>query len=195
MKNLFIKSVKNMVSSLEQQAIEKGFNISDFCFDSAGDMLSSMDRVINDGGFVRCEYFTDLAHIVAIKYGEIESAEFEDIKWKCIELAYNVLKKKYANEYLIEPFTNEELLIVEEDGVIEAKVLVEIGEIIDNDLEGFLDLIDEKLTGGLMLQQVCHGGMVRCISSDDSIVFNASGDMSDRMEDLIEECFDFMEGI
>ena len=195
MKKQFIAVVKNMINSLESEFKKRNILLSDLDFNSASDMLNSIDDLLLDGGEFRCERFADLTHEFAFNFGEMESEEFEDIKWKCIELAYNVLKKKHEEEYIKDSFTNEEMLIVvDENYVLEGKVKIELGEIIDGDLESFLDLLDEKLTDGLMLQEINYE-MIKCIPEENSIIFNASGDLSDRIYELEEESFEFLDEI
>ena len=41
-----------------------------------------------------------------------------------------------------------------ENGYIEGKVMVHLSDIIDNDLEGFLDLLSEKLIGSPLLMDI-----------------------------------------
>ena len=193
MKKQFIETVKSMVNSLESEFKKRNILLSDLDFDSASDMLNSIDDLLLDGGEFRCERFADLTHNFAFNFGEMESEEFEDVKWKCIELAYNVLKKKHEEEYIKDSFTNEEMLIVvDENYVLEGKVKIELGEIIDGDLESFLDLLDEKLTDGLMLQEINYE-MIKCIPKENSIIFNISGDISDRVDEIEDECFDFID--
>lgn len=193
MKKQLIEVVKNMINSLESECDKKDLLLSELNFDSASSMLSSMDDILLDGGEFRCERFTDLTHEFAFNFGEMESEEFEEAKWKCIELAYDVLKKKYEKDYMENPFTNEEILIVvDENYILEGLVKIELADIIDNDLEMFLDVLDESLTGGLMLQEINYE-MVKCISEENSIIFKVSGDVSDRIYELEEESFDFID--
>ena len=84
------------------------------------------------------------------------------------------------------------LIVVDENYVLEGKVKIELGEIIDGDLESFLDLLDEKLTDGLMLQEINYE-MIKCIPKENSIIFNISGDISDRVDEIEDECFDFID--
>lgn len=190
MKKQFIKVVKNMVNSVESEFEKRNILLSDLNFNSASDMLNSMDELLLDGGEFRCERFADLTHNFAFNFGEMESEGFEDVKWRCIELAYNVLKKKHKEEYIKDSFTNEEILIVmDEDCILEGKVKVELSHIIDGDLESFLDLLDEKLTGSLMLQEINYE-MIKCIPKENSIIFNVSGDISDRIDEIEDECFE-----
>lgn len=193
MKNKFIKVVRNMVSSLETEFNKKKIILSSLNFNSESEMLNSMDELLLDGGEFRCERFTNLTHEFAFNFGDIESEEFEDAKWKCIELAYSVLKKKYEKDYLETSFTNEEILVVvEDDCILEGKVKVDLSDIIDGDLDDFLDLLDEKLTDALMLQEINYE-MIKCIPDESAIIFNVSGDISDRLEELEEECFKFID--
>ena len=119
-------AVKSMIDSLESEFYRNKLKVSDLNFNSASDMLNSIDDILLDGGEFICERFTDLAHEFAFDFGDMESEEFEDAKWKCIELAYSVLKKKYEKEYLVNSLSNEEILaLVEEKCILEGKVKVE----------------------------------------------------------------------
>lgn len=40
------------------------------------------------------------------------------------------------------------------DGIVKGKVVVDLYEVIDNDIESFLDLISERLTGDTLLMDV-----------------------------------------
>lgn len=57
---------------------------------------------------------------------------------------------------LEQPYNHEELkkLVNEDDGLVEGIVVTEIGDFIDNDLEGVLDMLSEKLIGDSLLTDI-----------------------------------------
>lgn len=65
----------------------------------------------------------------------------------------------------------------DDDNYITGLVRVYLAEIIDNDLEGFLDLISEKLTGSTLLMDIEYR-VVGHESANDLILLEVSGDVS-----------------
>lgn len=63
----------------------------------------------------------------------------------------------------------------EENGIIEGVISIDIHEFINNDLEGFLDLISERLTGSILL----NGSDYQMIGSKgDDVFLKVTGDAS-----------------
>lgn len=65
---------------------------------------------------------------------------------------------------------------MDEDNYIEGIVAVDLSEIIDNDYDGFIDLISEKLVGDVFLMDVEYSA-VGC-DGNDTIFIKVSGDAS-----------------
>lgn len=195
MKKQIINTIKNMVSSAEREFKERKISLSELNFNSVSDMLSSMDNIMLDGGEFRCERFCDLTHEVALNFGGLESEGFEDVKWECIKLAYKVLKKKYEAEYIKEPFTAEELLIVaDENGLVEGDFLISLSNVIYNneDIKEFLDLINNAIAGCLVMKELDYE-MIHYIPKTSNAIFKVSGDISDKIDELEEESFSFLD--
>ena len=57
-------------------------------------------------------------------------------------------------------------------------VEVELGELIDNDLEGFLDLISTRAVGNGMLSDISWSLVDFKRPGDDTIILDVSGDVS-----------------
>lgn len=83
--------------------------------------------------------------------------------------------------HLLKPFTVAEIRQnLDANGYISGDVLVDLSDIIDNDLEGFLDIISEKLVGNDLLMDITYevaGG------SKDGVVINVTGDPSIAIDD------------
>lgn len=62
------------------------------------------------------------------------------------------------------------------DGYVKGEVYVHLSDIIDNDLEGFLDLISEALVGSTLLMDVNYN-VVR-VAEDGKLVLEVTGDPS-----------------
>ena len=78
---------------------------------------------------------------------------------------------------LTQPYTREELRSnMDEDGCVEGKVIVDFNQILDIDLEGFLDCLSERLTGSLLLMNIDYN--VVGIIGPDELVINVSGNVS-----------------
>lgn len=195
MKKQIVNTIRNMILFAEREFKEKEISLSELNFNSVSDMLSSMDNIMLDGGEFRCERFCDLTHEVALNFGEIESKGFEDVKWECIKLAYKVLKKKYKDEYIKEPFTSEELLIVaDENGLVEGEFLISLSNIVynDEDMKEFLDLINKAIVGCLAMKELDYE-MIHYIPKTSNAIFKVSGDISDKIDELEDESFSFLD--
>lgn len=77
------------------------------------------------------------------------------------------------------PLTDEEMKArADEDNYIAGVVKVTLMEIINNDLEGFLDIIPEKLTGSCCLMDVSYE-IVGAAPGKDAILIKVTGDISE----------------
>ena len=91
-------------------------------------------------------------------------------------------------EYLKQPLTIKEMKKrMDEDCYVEGIVSIELSTIIDNDFEGFLDIISELLVGHPTLMNVNYSVVGHL--EDDTILLKVSGDVSDILgyEDEDEE--------
>ena len=67
-----------------------------------------------------------------------------------------------------------------ENGYIEGKVMVHLSDIIDNDLEGFLDLLSEKLIGSPLLMDINYD--VVDSTAEVCIIIKVRGDVPEILE-------------
>lgn len=80
--------------------------------------------------------------------------------------------------YLLRPYTKEEIrLNLDDDGYISGEVAVSLNEIIHTDLEGFLDLISERLVGTSLLADISYE--LSDSSGSGNLVIKVTGDPSD----------------
>lgn len=83
-----------------------------------------------------------------------------------------------------EPMTRKEILAKrDEDGFVEGVVPVSLSDAIDNDLEGFLDLISEKLVGSASLLDISYASVG---SRGTEILVSVTGDVTDVLSYLDE---------
>ena len=66
-----------------------------------------------------------------------------------------------------------------ESGRIHGFVRVHLSDVIDNDLEGFLDILSEKLTGSLLLMDINYN---IDHTEDDDLILYVTGDASEIIE-------------
>lgn len=82
-----------------------------------------------------------------------------------------------------EPYKPEELeKLADENGYVEGNVIVPLSDIIDNDLEGFLDLLGEKLVANECLMDISYKavGVTEEQNNDDrGIIIWVRGDASE----------------
>lgn len=86
------KLAKECVLSLENAAEEKGVSLQGITRENFNTFL---DDLFDDGGETRVEKFTDLPDEYALQFGELESPEFDKAKWEVLDLAFDILEKKY----------------------------------------------------------------------------------------------------
>lgn len=85
------------------------------------------------------------------------------------------------SDLILEPLTAGEIeKIRNEDGYISARVIIELHDIIDNDLEGFLDILSEKLVGDDLLMDIDY--KVTGVANENEVVIEVSGDPSASLE-------------
>lgn len=83
-----------------------------------------------------------------------------------------------------EPMTRKEILEKrDENGFVEGVVPVSLSDAIDNDLEGFLDLISEKLVGDASLLDISYASVG---SRGTEILVSVTGDVTDVLSYLEE---------
>ena len=87
--------------------------------------------------------------------------------------------------HLEKPLTLEELksLANENDYVKDIIIAISNEEIIENDYEGFLDLISKKVTGSICLREI-NEKMIGCIPEKELILYSVTGNIADVIEDL-----------
>lgn len=81
---------------------------------------------------------------------------------------------------LTAPLTHDELAaLADEDGFIEVNVLVNLDEIIDNDLEGLLDILCERV-GASLLMDINYS----IVKAEDShtLVIAVNGDVTEELQ-------------
>ena len=96
--------------------------------------------------------------------------------------------------HLLRHYTIDEIgLNLDPNGYLSGEVAVELNEIIDTDLEGFLDLISEKLVGSSLLTDISYevsgvGGsyeVVIKVTGDPSLILN---DQDSDLDSDLSEC-------
>jgi len=93
---------------------------------------------------------------------------------------YKFIDKEY--EVYTSPLTDEQMQgMADENNIIAGVIKLEISEMIDNDLEGFLDILSEKLTGSVCLMEIGYK-VVGC-TEDECVLMRVSGDISEVIED------------
>lgn len=80
-------TVDNMIESIKEQAENFDIPKDDIAELFQNKNVDGLDKLFEDGGEVRCEYFTDLAIEYALQFGEFDSAEFHEARWEAIEKA------------------------------------------------------------------------------------------------------------
>ena len=95
------KTILEMAMSLSHKAQEKGVSLDGLTIDNFNCYL---DDAFDDGGEVRCEYFTDLADPYALLFGPLESIEYDAARWECIEAAIEMVAdaRKIAKKYKLQ---------------------------------------------------------------------------------------------
>ena len=88
---------------------------------------------------------------------------------------------------LTEPIpTSGQALMMEMDGTVEGYITVDLSEAVDNDLEGLLDIISNRLVGHGLLQDISYE--VAGASEEGELILKVSGlvdenDINDFLED------------
>lgn len=91
-----------------------------------------------------------------------------------------IFKETKVN-YLIEPLTIAEMKKqMEEKNEVTGVIRIELSDAIENDLEGFLDFISEKLTGSPLLMGIDYEVIV---ADKDWIYLKVTGDASTILEE------------
>ena len=91
-----------------------------------------------------------------------------------------IFKETKVN-YLIEPLTIAEMKKqMEEKNEVIGVIRIELSDAIENDLEGFLDFISEKLTGSPLLMDIDYEVIV---ADKDWIYLKVTGDASTILEE------------
>ena len=85
----------------------------------------------------------------------------------------NIFKETKVN-YLTKPLT------MEENNEVTGVIRIELSDAIENDLEGFLDFISEKLTGSPLLMGIDYEVIV---ADKDWIYLKVTGDASTILEE------------
>ena len=84
-------------------------------------------------------------------------------------------------EYLTKPMTVEEMKKnMNNDCFIKGNVAINLSDAIDNDLEGFLDILSENLTGSPLLMDISYK-VVGC-EDGDMLIIEVIGDVSNILD-------------
>ena len=75
------------------------------------------------------------------------------------------------------PYTEEEIRTKANNNRIEGVIKIEMAQIIHSDMEEFLDIISEKLTGSCLLSDISY--KIVGYESDYTILLLVSGDISE----------------
>lgn len=100
----------------------------------------------------------------------INDCNHSDFDWSIIDTE--------SEDILEGPLTEEQMkeMITEDNPYLSGNIIVDQNEMIDNDLEGFLDLISERLTGSPLLMDIDYKPID--VLEDGRIIFRARGDVS-----------------
>ena len=94
--------------------------------------------------------------------------------------------KKTSIKVLEKPYTNKEILEkVDKDGWIKGNIAIEMSDMIDNDLEGFLDLLGEMLIGNCCMMQPNYTPIG--VDENGLIILSVEGDVNFLLNDIREE--------
>lgn len=84
--------------------------------------------------------------------------------------------------HLLRSYTTDEVRSnLDAEGYVSGEVAVELNEIINSDLEGFLDLISDKLVGSVLLSDISYEASG--VSGTGQLVIRVTGDPSDLLND------------
>ena len=92
-----------------------------------------------------------------------------------------VMQKPYTMEQM------KEALRGENEGYIEGVVAVDLSDVIDNDLEGFLDLISYKMTGTELLMDINYNVVGH---EEDMLFIKVRGDVSNIVDCEDDDSYD-----
>lgn len=92
-----------------------------------------------------------------------------------------VMQKPYTMEQM------KEALRGEGEGYIEGVVAVDLSDVIDNDLEGFLDLISYKMTGTELLMDITYNVVGH---EEDMLFIRVRGDVSNIVDCEDDDSYD-----
>jgi hypothetical protein len=87
----FKDTVQEMADSLIEYAEHNEVSLEGLTIDNFNTLL---DDRFDDGGYARCEKFTDLAWPYSFQFGEIESNAQSNAQWKCIKAAIKEVNKR-----------------------------------------------------------------------------------------------------
>lgn len=83
------------------------------------------------------------------------------------------------------PYTEDEIRErMDEDCYVTGRVMVSLSELIDNDLDSFLDLLGERLVDSPCLMDISYKavGVTNIDSGDTDIIIEVTGDVSEVIE-------------
>lgn len=112
----------------------------------------------------------------------LNDCKHTDFDWEMIDAVHdNILSDPMSMKQLV-------LSTSENDPYVKGYVLIEPNEMLETDLDGFLDLLSARLTGNICLMDVDYTPVDT--TEDGRIVMQVSGDVSDILEisdEMIEE--------
>ena len=91
--------------------------------------------------------------------------------------------------HLLRPYTAEEIKVNKDsEGYVSGNVLIDLSDVIDRDLEGFLDLISTKLIANDLLMDTSYKAVG--VTAEGALVIEVTGDPSEVLNFLGENSGD-----
>lgn len=148
--------------------------------DAARDAVSVLQHLFKNAGVD----YTD----ITVDLGDFVEKLLTAADWRATaERIHANAKTRPVFTPIEKPLTLEQMRDMHEKaekGVISAVVSMDLSDLIDNDLEGFLDVCSEKLTGGALLADIDY--RVVGHTEDTTILVEVSGDVSGILDDADE---------
>lgn len=173
---------------------KEGLSFSPYYYEQAIDSLVlSVDPYLNNSYGVRLTHKGITCYKEIITADDLETAKNEAVKYMNKWLKADMAKGlSYAFKYgvLKRPYTIEELQEnMNENCYVTGCIAVPLSDIIDHDLEEFLDLIAMKLTGSELLMDINYNAVAvyDVDSNDTSIIIEVHGDVSEIISNEDEE--------
>lgn len=88
------KAISVMLNNVENKLEDEKIDTKELDFSNVQSFIDSLDEVLLDDGEFTSECFMDIAIPYALNYGELDSPDFTDAIWECIEEVFNKLKRE-----------------------------------------------------------------------------------------------------